>query len=118
MSMPGEFDFSDVHGVWVGATWARSITLLEDDETTPISIAGWDVEFLITDAGGVALLTLTTPISGVVVTTPSTGNMVVTITAAQSTAIGNRNAFYALKLSSGASVIQQLVGRINFVSTL
>lgn len=115
MSMPGEHDFIDQRAVWVGATWSRAIQQ-RVDAATGISLAGWTVTFVVTNDDGTVVLTLGVG-TGITVTDEAEGKLTVLITAAQSTAAGVGLRKYTLKLTSGATTIVRLTGRIAFVDS-
>lgn len=113
MSMPGEFDFTDQHGVWVGATWTRQFTWEQDDGVTPIDLTGWAITLAIVNDDDTTALTLAIG-TGITVATPASGALVATISAAQSTTAGVGLRRYTLSLTSGSTTVVLLTGRIAF----
>lgn len=110
MSTPGEFDFIDVHAVWVGDSWFRDFTW--EESGVAVNLTGRVIEFIIETGAGVDQLVLSTATSGVTVTDAAAGQFRVAITPTQSTTLAAGSRFYKLRVTTGSDVRTLMIGRL------
>jgi len=116
MSMPVEHDFVDARAAWTGANWSRQFTYA-DDAGSGINLTGWTISFIVYNAAGTSVLTLSSPSSGVTISNAAGGIFIVSMTAAQTTALGQGTFTYRLSMTDGTSVTVLAVGRFNCIGS-